>query len=64
MEDQDDYGYFGDGDEGYAHYIAASGEDGAEENDEGGHQRVKVNNGCLVAIFIALVIVAIIKALD
>lgn len=27
----DDYGYFGSGDEGYAHYVAASGEDGSED---------------------------------
>ncbi|GAB1476364.1 hypothetical protein MASR2M70_11980 [Bacillota bacterium] len=32
----DDYGYFGSGDEGYAHYVAASGEDGGEDEKNGG----------------------------
>jgi len=30
----DDYGYFGSGSEGYAHYVASSGED--KENKSGG----------------------------
>jgi len=31
----DDYGYFGSGDEGYAHYVAASGEDGSKDEKQG-----------------------------
>ncbi len=64
MGENDDYGYFGEGDEGYAHYVAASGEDGAEEHDEDAHHRVKPNNGCLIALFVVLAILAIIKALS
>lgn len=45
----DDYGYFGSGDEGYAHYVAASGEDrdpkggGGGGNKGGGFQGLAVS---------------------
>ncbi|MFA5531217.1 MAG: hypothetical protein WDA11_11180 [Thiohalomonadaceae bacterium] len=32
----DDYGHFGSGAEGYAHYVAASGEDGSGDGKNGG----------------------------
>ena len=34
----DDYGYFGSGDTGYAHYVAASGEDKDPKGGGGGNK--------------------------
>jgi len=62
----DDYGYFGSGDEGYAHYVAASGEDkdpkgsGGGGNKGGGFPRI----GCFGSFMIFIVICAIVSMFD
>ena len=63
MGNEEDYGYFGEGDEGYAHYIAASGEDESDPDNENDHYKEKSNNGCLIALLIILFILALINAL-
>lgn len=44
----DEYGYFGSGDEGYAHYVAATGEDGdgPEKSGGGGGRNRPPRRGC------------------
>jgi hypothetical protein len=60
-----DYGYFGNGAEGYSQYIAATGEDKDEpKGGRGGPQGGKPNAGCLVVIFIMLIVMAISKIID
>lgn len=61
----DDYGLYGKGDEGYAHYMQAFNE--SQKGPSGGGPR-KSNNGnagmgCLIIVFIGILIYAIIKAI-
>jgi hypothetical protein len=45
MGKNDDYGYFGKGDEGYAHYMQSMNESSS------GHYSSSSSSGCLMAIF-------------
>jgi hypothetical protein len=64
----DDYGYFGNGDEGYAHYVAATGEDkdtqtgsgGGGHNNGGGGSNV----GCWAVVVIMIIASIILGMLD
>ena len=56
----DDYGYFGSGDTGYAHYVAASGEDkipkGGGGNNGGGLPKIGCFGSTMIFLFICFII--------
>lgn len=56
----DDYGYFGHGDEGYAHYVAESGDDkvGKGRSGNGGGNNGN-NTGCFIAFAIIIILLFI-----
>ena len=65
----DDYGYFGTGDTGYAHYVAASGDDkiGNEGGGGGGGSHKGGSGsgcGCYAAIAIFLFIAYLVGSMD
>ena len=59
----DDYGYFGSGSEGYAHYVAATGED---EYRGGGGKRPKGKQpgGCFWVLVVIVVLAGLSLLLD
>lgn len=50
----DDYGYFGSGSEGYAHYNEAVNESQKSINNGGG----KGNGGCLTSVIMIICVIA------
>lgn len=63
----DDYGYFGSGDEGYAHYVAASGEDrdpkgGSGGNKGGGFPSIDCFGSLMIFIFFVPLLACLINS--
>lgn len=55
----DDYGYFGSGSEGYAHYAAASGEDQDKKSSGGGGNKGGRKPGCGVIALVLIILYAL-----
>ena len=55
----EDYGYFGSGSEGYAQYVAASGEGKDKKGGGGGGNKGGRKSGCGVIALVLLVLYAL-----
>lgn len=55
-----DYGYFGKGSTGYAQYMTAFNRNFKNSNGKGGGHHKRNNDGCLIAIVSAGIILAIV----
>ena len=54
----DDYGYFGSGSEGYAHYNEAVNESQKSINNGGGKGNGGGNGGCLTSVIMIICVIA------